>query len=160
MLINLNVIVRLTILSLIAQFSKLSSKMSDTYDYKNIDGFQIYAIFSKSAYLFLSLKKSEFSNNILIETFLYLNQTITELQKTNGLYVGIGFGSNKMDKSDIVIMSYAPNNKIEFNCYDAYGIGHAIVFDNDVGGKEDMKYISGNINSLRSNDDYIGEDYN
>ena len=60
----------------------------------------------------------------------------------NGLWAGIGFGSQEMDKSDMIVFT---SNGVTFNCADYYAPANNIQTDASLGGNNDVTFVSGNV---------------
>ncbi len=57
----------------------------------------------------------------------------------------MGFGTNKMSGSDIILFTYS---KGTFNCYDLISIGYKIILDTANAGIKNVKYVTGNAVSM------------
>lgn len=116
-----------------------------TGDYSNMNGIQVYFFASSSAYSFGSFTGS--SSSVSGTIYLFLSETQSKIDSSNGVWAGVGFGSSNMNNSDMVICSYVPNNK--FSCYDGWSYSNGIPSnDSSLGGRNDIVASSGTITSV------------
>jgi hypothetical protein len=118
--------------------------LTETYDYQNTSGYQVYYIKNDQYFSYATLTGS--SSSIQIEMNLMVRD-INNSNIQNGVWAGIGFGSDEMDNSDMVVFTY---NGSQFNCADYWAPGNMIQTDGALGGNNDVTYVSGNIETLDS----------
>lgn len=79
-----------------------------------------------------------------------MSDTQSKIDGSNGVWAGVGFGSSDMYNSDMVMCTYAPNNK--FSCYDTWSTAEENPKpDTSLGGKNDITSSSGTITSVSVN---------
>ena len=118
-----------------------------TGDDSNMDGIQVYFLNSNSAYLFGTFNGS--ATSITVTLYLFLSDTKTRLDSSNGCWAGVGFGSNDMYSSDMVICQYFNNN---FSCLDYWSDSNSLPsLDTSLGGKNDVSNVSGTITTISVN---------
>jgi hypothetical protein len=126
------------------------NQIANTFKYKEMDGMQIYFGNNDNYYFYSTLTGN--SSQIIIEMNLYLDLSLEEVNSTSsgnkGVWAGIGFGNNNMFKTEAVLFQYFPDGRLV--CNDAWLPGHYLKFDTELGGKNDVTYITGSIKSLES----------
>jgi hypothetical protein len=106
-------------------------------DFENKEGIQLYYVADSNYFLFATLIGDE--NKISIKLNLFTADNLDTIDKSNGIWAGIGFGSSVMDKSDMVVFTYTKANGGA--CTDYWGIGNKISKDVDLGGNDDLTYL-------------------
>lgn len=118
------------------------NSLCDAIRYGETDGLQIYLIYSRNVFSWATMDYDKKNQNLI---YMQMNYLTTEskgaIDAGYGLWTAIGFGSNKVDKSDIVVCQYIKGN---FACYDAFGSGNNIVPDSSI----DLRL--NNVNLLNS----------
>ena len=109
---------------------------SENLEYEKKDGIQLYYFANSDYFLFASLNGNE--NKITINLTLFTAQKLGAIDKSNGIWAGIGFGSEEMDKSDVVVFTYNKDNG--GSCQDYWGTGNQISKDTDLVGNEDLTF--------------------
>jgi hypothetical protein len=136
-------IVRLFVL--ICTLIIVSTQLTSTYDFTKMEGIQIYLLKDNVSYLYATVTGDQ--KKITVEANLLISTPSADVDNTNGIYAGVGFGSSSMNGSDIVLFTY---KKGEFKCSDWTAVGYNIQMDVQAGGKNDVTYVSGNKKSLDS----------
>ncbi len=122
----------------------INCQLSNELDYGNMNGVQVYFLKDSQAFIYATLTGD---STILTATFyLYLPSSKDSIS-SKGYYGAIGFGSNSMANSDLMIFIY---NNGKFSCGDYYAPGYMIQADKDIGGKDNVSFVSGDIRSLDS----------
>jgi len=88
----------LTILVLIS-FTFQQNSLSEAKDYKNLNGTQIYMSENTNYFSYISINNDTSKLNATI--YLYTKIDITSLSE--GIYIGIGFGTSEMKGADIIL---------------------------------------------------------
>lgn len=140
---KLAIIAILCFLILFSDFAR--TQTLNTGDYSNMSGIQVYFLSSSSVYLFASMTGS--STQINVTLYLFMSDTKSKLDSGNGVWATIGFGSDDMMNSDMVVCQYLPTST--FNCYDTWSTRNDNPpKDSSLGGKDDIKSSSGTITSI------------
>ena len=109
---------------------------SQNLEYEKKDGIQLYYFANGDYFLYATLSGDE--NKIAINLTLFTAQNLEAIDKSNGIWAGIGFGSAEMDKSDVVLFTY--NKENGGLCQDYWGTGNQISKDSDLVGNNDLTY--------------------
>lgn len=97
------------------------TQISTTKDYISSNGIQVYLYEDSSYYIYLSID-SESSLTLKMTIYLYTTKTVEDItSSSNGIYLGIGFGSTAMADSDIIICGVTKNKTGFCDDYNARG---------------------------------------
>lgn len=90
----------------------------ETYNWKSLtSSIRVYYIFEDTAYSFTDFNLNSDVNILEGETYLFSNWNIDTI-KSNGIWGGVGFGSQTMLGSDFIIFHYEGNDN--WRAYDAF----------------------------------------
>lgn len=81
--------------------------LSETLNYTNLPGIQIYFFQNDQNYLFTSLFGDQ--DGLYGETYLFTNWDYEEIE-TKGIYAGIELGSDTMENGDYIVLYYLGND--------------------------------------------------
>lgn len=125
----------------------INSQLTETYKYSTMNGIQVYYIKNNEYYLYATYSGD--SSTLQATVTLMTSKTQAQLDSTNGIYVGLGFGTDGMYNTDMVICQYMPGNK--FSCTDYWSVAErSPSTDVMLGGKNDVTLLDSSITSLDS----------
>jgi hypothetical protein len=128
-------------ISILSSIPNIFGQTFNTGDFGNQEGIQVYYSSTSDHYYFGSYTGS--AKSLEGKLYLILKDDRATINST-GIWVGIGFGSSSMIKSDMVMCFYIPQK--EFYCEDYYSDANNIPKkDITLGGKNHILNSSGEI---------------
>lgn len=118
------------------------------FDFTEMNGFQMLLINRNIAKFFVSLDGD--SKIINGEAILYFSFNSTVLESTDGIWVAIGLGSNKMHNADMITFKYLGNNITTAD--DSYCPSYARIVDTDSNWGDNNSYNNVVLKSFTKSD--------